>query len=757
MQPSTPELDLGQCDREPIHLLGGIQPHGVLLAFREPDLAVEVVSANTEALLGLAPQRLLGQSVTRVLDEVTLRRVRAGSATGPVRVDVAGRACFALLHDSEGLAVLELEPLPAWDAGSEEDVLSAVHRLVSPLARAQGTQALLQAAADAVRELTGFDRVMVYRFHADWHGEVLAESRGPDVDGFMGMHFPASDIPAQARALYTRNPLRLIADVGARPVGLLPPALPGTGRPLDLSGAALRSVSEVHLEYLRNMGVGASFSVSLLKDGALWGLIACHHLSPRHVSAGRRRACEVLARLLALQLSAEERGAEAASRARRAGLQGQLITRLGEGPTLPAALDLHGTLLLELTGATGAALLLGDVIDADTGEAPLLVGRTPTEDEVRALAAWLASSPGVGATFQTERLGALYPPLAHRADVASGLLAVRLDPEAQRFVLWFRPEVARTVTWAGNPHKPAQPEPGHARLHPRGSFDAWREEVRGASLPWTPGDLEAAESFRGALAGVVLRQAAELARLSRELARSNAELEAFSGTVGHDLKEPLRGIHQYAGFFLEDHGAGLDAEGREQLQSVVWLARRTQGMLEDLFEYSRLGRLELAWAEADLHEVVEEVLGTLSARLEEGRVEVRLPRRLPRVACDAVRLRQVWLNLVSNAAKYQAAEPHWVELGFHGPGEPRPPAADRPGAPYVFYVRDPGIGIPTQFHEAIFEMFRRLHPAQAYGGGSGAGLAIARRLVRLHGGELWVDSAPGQGSTFYFTLGRGPR
>ncbi|NMO16082.1 GAF domain-containing protein [Pyxidicoccus fallax] len=757
MLPPTPELDLSQCDREPIHLLGGVQPHGVLLAFRPPDLTIAVVSANTEPLLGRSPQALLGQSITRVLDTPNLGRVRVGTAAGPVRVSVSGRPCSALLHDSDGLTVLELEPLTGEDARADEDALAAVHQLVSPLSAGRGTSSLLQSTADAVRALTGFDRVMVYRFHADWHGEVVAESRAEGVDSFMGMHFPASDIPVQARALYTLNPLRLIADVGARPVALVPPVAPGSGRPLDLSGAALRSVSEVHIEYLRNMGVGASFSVSLLKDGTLWGLIACHHLAPRHVSAARRQACEVLARLLSLQLTAEERGAREAARARRADLQGQLVTRLGEGPALATALESHRDLLLELTGATGVALLLGDVLDAEAGEAPLLFGKTPSGDEVRALGAWLATEAGAGAAFHTERLGARFPPLAARADVAAGLLAVRLDPEASRFVLWFRPEVARTVTWAGNPRKPAEPEPGHARLHPRGSFDAWREEVRGASAPWTPADVEAAESFRGALVGVVLRHAAELSRLSRALVRSNAELESFSGTVGHDLKEPLRGIQQYTSFFLEDHGDALDSEGREHLQSVLWLARRAQKMLDDLFEFSRLGRLELAWGEVDMHEVVEEVLATLSTRLEEGRVEVRLSRRLPRVACDAVRVRQVWLNLLSNAAKYQAAEPHWVELGWFGPGEARPGAADRVGAPYVFFVRDPGIGIPESFHETIFEMFRRLHPAHAYGGGSGAGLAIARHLVRLHGGELWVDSAPGQGATFYFTLGRGPR
>ncbi|MFP2958602.1 ATP-binding protein [Myxococcus sp. 1LA] len=756
MPPSPPELDLGQCDREPIHLLGGVQPHGVLVAFHASTSLIAVVSANAEALLGAAPSALLNQPITAVLDAETLRRVRAGSVNGPVQVQAGGRACSALLHVSGDVSVLELEPLTDTDAHADEAALSAIHALVSPLGQVRGTGSLLQTAADGVRALSGFDRVMVYRFHADWHGEVVAESRADDVDSFMGLHFPASDIPVQARALYRRNPLRLIADVQARPVGLVPPTMPEAGQPLDLSGAALRSVSEVHLEYLRNMGVGASFSVSLLKDGELWGLIACHHRSPRHVSAARRQACEVLARLLSLQLAAEERGEDAASRAHRATLLGQLVEGLGEGASLPAALETHGARLMALTGATGVALLLGEQVDAEQGEAPLLVGQTPTQDEVLALATRLAGMPIADGTLHTERLGELHPPLAGRADVAAGMLAVRLDPQAPRFVFWFRPEVARTVTWAGNPHKPAQPEPGHARLHPRASFEAWREDVRGASAPWTHADVEAAESFRGALVGVVLRQSAELSRLSRALARSNAELESFSGTVGHDLREPLRGIQQYTSFFLDDHGASLTQDSREQLQSVMWLARRSQSLLEDLFEYSRLGRIELAWRDVDMQALVEEALAVVAPRLQDGKVDVRLPRHLPRVACDAIRVRQVWENLLTNAAKYQAAAPHWVELGYFGPGEARPEAAARHDAPYVFFVKDPGIGIASRFHEAIFDMFRRLHPVQAYGGGTGAGLAIARRLVRLHGGELWVDSSPGQGAIFYFTLGRGP-
>jgi light-regulated signal transduction histidine kinase (bacteriophytochrome) len=745
MRPPLSEADLSQCDREPIHLLGGIQPHGVLLAFSESEFTLALVSANTEALLGRLPETLLGRPLAEVLPPASLAlltRALSQPVIPSLRLEAAGRSFFGLVHRGDGLVVLELEP--ALESSSEEEALGMVDLLLSPLARARGPLGLLQAAADAVRTLTSFDRVMVYRFDSDWHGEVVAESRAADVDSFLGMHFPASDIPAQARALYTRNTLRLIVDAHAQPVPLVPAVLPSRGRPLDLSGAALRSVSSVHLEYLANMGVGASCSISLLRDGELWGLLACHHRTPLRVPPATRRACDVLARLVALQLASEERAAASAEFAQRAGLQSQLVERLSaDAATLTTALSHQGELLRGLTNAGGVALLLGG--------APLLVGDTPAGQDVEELAGWLAGQRFEGA-FHTEHLARLHPPAGEYADVASGLLAVRLDETAPRFVLWFRPEVTRTVTWAGNPQKPVVAGPGSTRLHPRASFDAWRETVRGVSLPWTPADLATAEGFRGALVGVLLREAAALTR-------SNAELDAFSGTVAHDLKEPLRGIQQYVGFLLEDYGDTVGDEGRKQLEEVGWLSGRIQGQLDGLFEFSRAGRVALAWGLTDMQDVVDEVLLTVSARLQENQVEVRMPRRLPLVECDAVRIRQVWANLLTNAAKYHAPEgPHWVELGFHGPGEPLArPTARRRADEYVFFVRDNGIGIAERFHEDIFEMFRRLHPAHAYGGGSGAGLAIARRLVRLHGGELWVESEPGQGSTFLFTLGERPR
>ncbi|MET0403841.1 MAG: ATP-binding protein [Cystobacter sp.] len=744
MTPPVTEAQLTECDREPIHLLGGIQPHGALLAFTEPELRVRVVSANAESWFGHKPEALLDQSLKDFLHPLShallTRALAQPGPMGTLRLELAGRAFVALLHRSDGLAVLDLEPVT--DESSEEGALVMVDQILSPLTRVKGPRALLQEVAGAVRALSGFDRVMVYLFDTDWHGEVVAESRDPAMDSFMGLHFPASDIPVQARALYVRSTLRLIADSRAAPVPLVPARLTGLNRPLDLSGAALRSVSPVHLEYLANMGVGASMSISLVREGVLWGLIACHHRTPLRVPAAARRACDVLARLVALQLASEERASMSAELARRAQIQSQLVERLStDAGTLPAALAREADLVLELLGATGAALLLG--------EAPVLLGATPTAAQVRELGGWLSDQSFEGNTFQTEGLGQLHPPAVDYADVGSGLMAVRLDPSAPRFIVWWRPEVARTVTWAGNPRKPVVEGPASHRLHPRASFSAWQETVRGRSVPWTAEDRASAAGLRGALVGVLLRHAAALSR-------SNAELDAFGGTVAHDLKEPLRGIQQYVGFLLEDVGEAVGSEGRKQLEEVRWLAGRTQGQMEALFEFSRVGRVALSWGTADMQELLEDALSTVSARIQENQVEVRIPRRLPVVACDKVRVLQVWTNLLTNAAKYQAGAQRWLEVGFVAPGESMSNPARRHEDEYVFFVRDNGIGIPERFHDAIFEMFRRLHPAHSYGGGTGAGLSIARRLVQLHGGDLWVESAPGQGSTFFFSLGKGP-
>ena len=312
---------------------------------------------------------------------------------------------------------------------------------------------------------------------------------------------------------------------------------------------------------------------------------------------------------------------------------------------------------------------------------------------------------------------------------------------------WFRGEVSHTVRWAADPERPVITGSRGQRLTPRGSSSVWQETVYGHCRPWSSGEHGIAEETYRALFEVAVRHATALTAANAEPAHSKDELEAFAGAASGELKEPLRGIANYATLIKED-SAALDAVTVKQLDTIRWLASRMDDLLNSLLEYSRLGRADLRVTSVSLDNVVDDIEEILGARLAEADVQLRRPMRLGTVSGDRIRLQEVLVNLVSNAVKYAAADPpRWVEIGCE---DAIPPDAEQPVR--AFYVRDNGIGIPAEQQEDIFQILRRLHAAGARGGGTGAGLTISRRIVERHGGQLWVRSAPGQGATFYFAL-----
>jgi light-regulated signal transduction histidine kinase (bacteriophytochrome) len=740
------EVDLLSCAQEPIHIPGRIQSHGALLALEEPALIVRQVSGNAEAFLGRPVEQLLGATLAEFLDPEQLTSLCAHlersdlADLNPLSLAFeshAGRRSFdAIIHRSGGLLVLELEPADA-GAPSFQGFYHLVRGSVSRLQSASSIDELCRAAVEEVRRITGLDRVMVYAFDPQWNGTVIAEDKQPEMEPWLGLHYPASDIPAQARRLYTVNWLRLIADVNSAPVPVLPTDNPLTGQPLDLTFSVLRSVSPVHLEYLRNMEVGASMSISLMRGNRLWGLIACHHRTTRHIPYVVRIACEFLGQVLSLQLSLKEEHAEYEL---RVALQERLTGVLGHLPAAPSfaeGLGAPAPSLLDVVDASGAVLYLDSQIHT--------YGEVPPDQEIRDLLGWLETESG-RETFYTDSLSALYPGAKGFTETASGLLTVALT-SGNRLV-WFRPEEIRTVNWAGDPNKAAVVEEGQVRLHPRRSFELWKQTVRQKSLPWRQPEILVAEQLRNALQDILYRQAEaeakdQLEAVNRQLARSNSELDWFAYIASHDLKEPLRGIQNYARFLSEDYGDRLDDDGRHKLETLVRLGARMEALLDGLLLYSRLGRVDLAVQPTDLNRVVEDATDLLLPAIQQSGVEIRVPRPLPTLRCDRSRIGEVFSNLITNALKYTDKEERWVEIGYQ----------EREGAqPITLYVRDNGIGIQERYHSAIFDMFRRLHTRDKFGGGSGVGLTIVRKIVERHGGRIWVESIPGEETTFFFTL-----
>ncbi len=749
-------VDLTNCDREPIHVPGAVQPHGALVALRGDE--VVQISENLPELLGVGAG-LLGQSLDALLPPELAAQVRSALSSGGLERNpllllnaaVRGRGPFDLTaHCLGDLTILEFESTPVQPVVT--DAYSLVRSALARMNAAATLDHVVEVAAQEVQTLTGFDRVMVYQFADDGTGTVIAEKCGPDVTPYLGLRYPASDIPQQARALYVQNMLRIITDVHYRPARLL--ALPGEA-PLDMSYCVLRSVSPIHVEYLKNMGVGASMSISLLRGAQLWGLIACHHGSPRALSANVRAACELVGQVASVQLSAWQERQDQTYQLQLQGAQAQLMERLTDAPDLMEALVGQGSPLLEFVDATGAVVCLdGEVIR---------MGRTPGTEQVRALQDWLGSQPEAD-VVHTRALSELYPPAAAFTDVASGLLGVQLS-RRRDYVAWFRPEELQTVTWGGDPSKPVQiAEDGAERLSPRRSFEAWQQTVRGRSVAWLPEEVAAARTLRRALLNIVVRRAEELrtlnddlTRSNQELARSNADLDAFAYVASHDLKEPLRGLHNYSAFLLETYAQQLDEDGAAKLRTLVRLTQRMDDLIDSLLLYSRVGRVELNFRPTDLNEVLADVLDLLSARLEQAGAHVTAG-PLPTLNVDRVRVGEVLNNLISNAVKYTERAQPQIEVGAVAPadrGDLTVPAGV-PDDAWILFVRDDGIGIRERHFENIFRIFKRLHARDQFGGGTGAGLTIVKKIVDRHGGQVWPVSTYGAGTTFYFTLQGSP-
>ena len=522
------------CAQEPIHLPGTIQPHGVLLGCTLPDWTITHVSANVSSVLdGTDPEVLLGQLLERVLPLETVHAIRNQLQTAMLSGTAERLDCLALdngprrydltVHIASGLAVIEAAP-SVQGAGANGVVL--LRGLVGRLRRMPTVTRLLTLAAQQFRAVTGYDRVMIYRFLHDDSGEVVAEAVRPGTDSYLGLRYPASDIPAQARALYRRQPLRLIPDVHYVPVPVLPGRGPD-GLPLDLSLAALRSVSPVHIQYLRNMNVRATLTVSLMRGDQLWGLIACHHGEPHYLSGALCSAAELFGQMLSLQIEVREQQLEQQRLSDAQDAHDRLLAAMSPRDTVFEDLNRYADMLNSMIACDGLAVWSNGRLSGQ--------GVLPPEEAITELIAFLGQA-AADRIFATASLAEHIAPASRFADRASGVLAIPISRAAQDYLLFFRREEIQTVTWGGNPDKALLRDPATGQLHPRNSFEAWRETVRGRAKPWTASERRIAETLRVALLEVVLRRS-ELIASERQQAQESQSL--LIAELNHRVKNVL--------------------------------------------------------------------------------------------------------------------------------------------------------------------------------------------------------------------------
>lgn len=715
---SSPGLDLSLCEQEPIHIPGAIQPHGALLAALADGLLVIHASANLLEILGRPAESVLGRPLAEAVGEAASRTLQGtglceGTALGEVHsLPVpAGGTLHLNAHRSGRCICVDIEPIgqEAW----QRPPITWVQSVLDTFKHARRPDELCELAARGLRAITGYDRVMAYRFGADGHGEVIAEARAAQLEPYFGLRYPASDIPPQARRQYLTQRVGVIVDSSYQPVPLLTDPGLDDGTPLDLTHSTLRSASPIHRKYMRNMKTAASLTVGLADGKCLWGMLVCHHATPRAAGPELRAVADMIGQVLSLLLSSLSEADLYARRHERQATLRALIERLAAPMPLHEALATAEEDLLRLVHAAGAVVNSSGVFRCFGSTPPLHVAE-------QAFAALRHAA--AGELLAIDDFGMRFPALTHCTPEASGALLLPITQGSNDAILWFRPEMSRTITWGGNPAEHATIEPDTGELSPRTSFAIWTETVRGHSAPWDEVDLALARDLRSAIEAEVTQRT----------------LEEFACAASHDLKAPLRAIGHLAQWISEDIIATASTETIENLTLMQGRVGRLQLLLDGLLAYSRVGRHAYAAAEeVNIAELVHDIVALLAP--SPGFV-IACENDMPTIRTHRIPIQVVLTNLISNGLKHHDRAEGRINV-----------AARLANGVAEFRVSDDGPGISPRFHDRIFIIFQTLASRDDLEA-SGIGLAITKKKVLAHGGRIWVESAPPtRGTTFVFT------
>lgn len=628
-------VDFTACDREPIHIPGSIQPHGVLLVVDPERHAITHGAGDVQGVLGV--RDWLGADCAARLGETAAARIATGEAGVLRHVAFPGNAGrFDLsYHPSGSRVIVEIEP--ASSSADPGGFLPRLETAADALEKAVDLRQLCETAAAEFRQLTGYARVMVYRFLDDGSGIVLASNTRPGMEAFLNHHFPASDIPRQARALYVRNLVRVIPDIGYRPAPLVPALADGDA--LDMSDCILRSVSPIHLQYLKNMGVAASASVSIVKDGVLWGLIACHNDQPLGIPLDARGACRALAGALARQIKAREDTDAYRERVRLRTFEDRVVELLLREGSLDSAMERHLDEIMGMLDADGIAVL--------RGRETVRHGRTPGEDELQTLAKWVKTQRA-RPVFSTNELGLRFDLSEAARPVAAGLLAMVLSASEPWVVMWFRAEAVEIINWAGNPHKDVRAD-GSGMLNPRASFEAWSETVRGKARRWSTPEVEAASRLARAVSEVW--QNRRIRDLNRELMSTLEQKDALIqqrefllGEINHRVQNSLQLVSSFLGMQLReiDEPKGKEAieEARRRIAAVSLVHRRLY----------RSDQIDVIDAARYIDELLDDLVASIGS---DWKAHISRDLAPALIANDkAIKLGLVLTELVINANKY---------------------------------------------------------------------------------------------------------
>lgn len=734
-------VNLTNCEQKPIHIAGSIQPHGFLLGLRHNEFVIDFCSGNTDKYLNLIPAQMLGKSFRMIFGEENAEKLsqyivdqHLARNNSLLALNMCGADFLCAIHlNEQNLYILEAEP-----AIQPQDAVNKVYdqtsRFFSYMQDTHSLKELCQLVAEGTRSITGYDRVMIYRFDKNYNGEVFAESCREDLGPFPGLYYSHTDIPPQARELYLKNLLYLITDVDYTPVPVYTiDNVPSKN--LDLSLSFLRSTSPVHLQHLQKMGVRATLTIPLIYKKKLWGFIACHHYSAKNLSPGLRLAAQLQGHFITSQIDVRQASEEyELVKKANAALEQMYLFPLRRAEDL--SLLVENPEILSLCNAAGVSILFNGAVYKS--------GCTPGEAHIKMLSSWVAEYTN-HTQFNTENLSDYLPQFKNVYPEVPGIIYHSLDMNSENCIIWYRPDTKTEVYCGGDPSKSMIKDQNS--FSPQPSFAFWKKMTNRTSKPWCKPELEAAAAYAYSLQRqinllIITQEEKKYRILSEQLRAMNSELENINWISTHDLQEPLRKIQLTASYLLKTEKE-LSASVIDSVNRMSNSANRMQTLLTDILKYIKLRSFNDSFQPIELKKILEEVKLDLAEAIAEKQAEIQLAEAIE-IRGIPLLLKQLLTNLVSNSIKYSHTDRKPV-ITITRTKEPAIYQYENTGILYnIIQVSDNGAGFEPEYNEKVFKLFTRLQSGQT---GSGIGLALCKKIMQNHKGHIAASSALNKGTT----------
>ena len=726
---SYPKItDINKCEDEPIHLIPNVQQFGCLLVLDYKDTIIQC-SNNTIDILNIASQELLG---TKIDKHISLD-LKNTSGNNPIITTCNTIPILINVHEYESYVILDIEQLSDTDWDQFQFQQYMINSL-NNLSNCNNLTDLSNNITQTTKDLFDYDRVMLYKFDEHWNGQIIAETKEEHLTSWLGINYPATDIPANARQLFLKQGVRVISNVEETNAALTPTVNCVTNSLTDISKSHFRAASPFHIEYLKNMKVSATLTCAIVNDDKLWGLIACHNYSAKSLSFQKRQACLLYSKMISNQISIKQSNFYLQKINNHSTVRLKLVENMSEKWDLIKGLTQHNV--------TGLNLLESDSFIIAYNDTIYNLGNTLEQTILKKLIKELEQLTKQSDYFISNNISEDINWLKTYSKDISGVMYFRISKKSNESVLWIRKEKIDTKIWGGNLDKINIEKETNSRLSPRKSFEKWSQYVKHTAIKWEAHEVSAAKALVNDIKNIIVTKFSEVNKLNKQLRNLNQELESFSYSVSHDLRGPLRGIDGFANILKEDYFDVLDDFGKESVETIINSAEKMNSLMDDILSYSGLSKVDKIDDYHNLNNIISDVLKDNDLLKNNPKTNIIINPNLPEIFGDKMMIYQLISNLITNAFKYSSkVENPKIEIDYYNDGEKN-----------IYFVKDNGIGFKPEYSKKIFGVFMRLTNKDY--SGTGVGLAIAQRIVYRHSGDIWAESQLNKGAKFNFYFGQ---